>query len=107
MHLIESPCLNGFGKQQMARLGTRKQQPALTCELLYTLETWLFYQMLPRPELVILGGFLLYVSLRARQGDLDSLSSLEIWHGRILARVVQTKTSGKIGDRLPIYLLGP
>ena len=49
---------------------------------------------------IILGSFLLYVSLRAGQGDLDSVLSLEIWHGRILARVVQTKTSGKIGDRL-------
>ena len=77
----------------MSRVPLRKQRQPRSVQTLMVLESWMCNRLLPNIELIVVGAMLLYVSLRARQGDMDFIKSMMAEKGRIVVEVSQTKTS--------------
>ena len=105
--LIRSAVLDGWGKEQLQRLGFRKQSPILPLAILQQFESWMVEDSLPLNELLVVGGVLLLVACRCRFSDLDTAQTVERVAGQIMISVSETKTSGSIGDRLPLYICAP
>ena len=106
--ITESPILTGYSLRQSRRLGLRKQATALEPAMVAKLEEVVAIGALDPTCLIVAGGFLLALLLRARFSDLGS------WTGgvsrnrcSVSVEVVTTKTSGSITDRLGLYLVGP
>ena len=107
--LTSSKLLAGYAAEQMGRMQNRKQASALPFWAVKLLEQWVAERALPEDELLFAGGLLLSVSLRARFSDFLFIMD---WTDSILAdeiclEVSRTKTSARITDRLPLYLIGP
>ena len=105
--LLKSGRIGGLSAEQMQALGVRKQAVELDASTIETLENWVCYSALAMAELVVAGGLLLMVSLRARFDDLQDWVAIEIIEGNIYVQVLKTKTSGKLGSRLKLFLIGP
>ena len=106
--VTESPVLVGWSIRQTRRLGLRSQAAALDLSLVAQLEQIVALGALDLNCLLVAGGFLLMILLRARFSDLASWTGgLVINSVSVQVQVVTTKTSGRISDRLALYLVGP
>eukprot|EP00973_Karenia_brevis_P013786 1871216-Karenia_brevis.AAC.1 len=56
---------------------------------------------------MVVGAMLVLLSLRARYSDLAGCSMFSVTPTTLKATVDGTKTSRRLGDRLPVNLVGP
>ena len=99
--------LQGFAAEQLSRLGTRQQARAFSASFLEVLEFWVVSKSLPIDELLVAGAALILVSSRGRFRDLSSAIGLIVGSTTFEVQVSRTKTSGSIGDRLPLFFTCP
>ena len=103
-----NPILLGYSLRQTRRLGLRRQAGALESEVVSKLEEIVAVGALDHTCLLVAGGFLLALLLRARFSDLASWTGgVRRTKDSIYVEVERTKTSGRLTDRLPLFLVGP
>ena len=105
--VLGSKRLTGWSNEQTDRLGLRKQAPILKVLTLNILEGWVAQLNMPLDDLIVAGALLLLVSGRLRYSDLDGAFGLHVSDQKWHLTVVKTKTSGLVGDRLPLEVMGP
>jgi len=105
--IVVSPYLLGFAAEQLNRLGVRVQARTLDRGVIDQVCGCLVSGALPLDELIYARVFLLLLALRARFSDVSFITSLTFSGETIIVTVSQTKTSGRVTDRLALHLIGP
>ena len=103
-----NPILIGYSLRQTRRLGLRRQASALEVEVVAKLEEVVALGALDHTCMLVAGGFLLALLLRARFSDLATWRhGINRTKDSLYIEVETTKTSGRMTDRLPLFLVGP